>query len=97
MHVLGIGPAALLAPHRLEATGWQRGWLELYLHWTDASRAEEARLLRRMIETHTWLEPTLAASTFELYDEWYRGRAESRFLMVGLRHPAAGVSRVWTE
>lgn len=80
MHVLGIGPAARLAPHQLSATGWQLGWLGLYLHWTDATAAEEERLLRRMIETHTWLEPTFAANTFELYDEWYRGRPESRFL-----------------
>ena len=80
MHGLGIGPATRLAPHELAAKEWQLGWLGLYLHWTDASAAEEERLLRRMVETHTWLEPTLTASAFELYDEWYRGRDESRFL-----------------
>jgi imidazolonepropionase-like amidohydrolase len=80
MHVLGIGPAAQLAPRELLAKGWQRGWLELYLHWTDASAAEEERLLRRMVESHTWLEPTFTTDAFVLHDEWYRGRAESRFL-----------------
>jgi hypothetical protein len=82
MHVSGIGPAAQLAPHRLQATGWQREWLGLYLQWTDASAAEEERLLRRMLDTHTWLEPTLTADAFVLHDEWYRGRAELRFLSI---------------
>lgn len=81
MHVLGIGPAAQRAPHELSATGWQLGWLELYLHWTDASGAEEERLLHRMVESRTWLEPTFTADAFVLHDEWYRGRAESRFLL----------------
>jgi imidazolonepropionase-like amidohydrolase len=81
IHVLGIGTAAQLAPHELTATGWQLDWLGLYLSWTDASAAEEERLLRRLVETHTWLEPTFTADAFVLHDEWYRGRAESRFLL----------------
>jgi len=81
MHVSGIGPAGQLVSHTIAATGWQRQWLvSLYLRWTDASAAEEERLLQRMIGTHTWLEPNFTADAFLLHDEWYRGRPELRFI-----------------
>jgi hypothetical protein len=80
MHVAGIGPAAQLAARDLVATGWQRDWLNLYLRWKDATAAEEDRLLQSMIEAGVWLEPTFTTEAFALYDEWYRGRPESRLM-----------------
>lgn len=81
MHVSGIGPAGQVLSHQIAATGWQRMWLEgIYLHWTDATAVEEERLRRGMIDAHAWLEPNFAADAFLLHDEWYRGRAESRFI-----------------
>ena len=77
MHALGIGPASRNVERTIAATGWQRGWLKYYLHWVDATPAEETELLRRLLDNHVWLEPTLTTETFALYDEWYRGRPET--------------------
>jgi hypothetical protein len=80
MHATGIGPATRRVPRELAATGWERSWLGMYLQWIDATEAEEERLLKALLANHTWLEPTFTADAFSLYDEWYRGRPEARFL-----------------
>lgn len=80
MHILGIGPAATLQPRTLLATEWQADWLGLYLHWLDASAAEESQLLDAFLSSGAWLEPTLTADAFVLHDEWYRNRPENRLL-----------------
>jgi imidazolonepropionase-like amidohydrolase len=80
MHVAGIGPARTLQQRSLTATGWQRDWLELYLHWVDASAAEELQLLHAFLAAGAWLEPTLTAEAFVLHDDWYRDRPENRLL-----------------
>jgi len=80
MHATGIGPATKREPREVAASGWQRQWLALYLQWTDATELEEDRLLKALLEHGVWLEPTFTADAFTLYDEWYRGRPEARFL-----------------
>ena len=80
MHVAGIGPATRSEPREVTATGWQRSWLATYLQWTDATEGEEERLLKALLDHGVWLEPTFTADAFTLYDEWYRGRAETRFI-----------------
>ena len=80
MHIAGIGPAGVLEPRQLSATGWRRDWLGLYLHWLDASATEEARLLDALLASGAWLEPTFTADAVDLYDEWYRDRPENQLL-----------------
>jgi hypothetical protein len=80
MHIFGIGPAEVLQPRTLRATGWQRDWLGGYLHWLDASPAEESQLLDAFLARGAWLEPNLTVDAFVLHDEWYRDRPENRLL-----------------
>lgn len=80
MHVSGAGPADSEKRRTLAATGWQRTWLSLYLHWLDARQQQEDRFLRALLSHHAWLEPTLAVESFIVDGERYRNRPETRLL-----------------
>ena len=80
MHVSGAGPADSAKPRTIAAVGWERTWLDLYLHWLDASEEQEQRLLLALLSHHAWLEPTLSVESLILFDERYRNRPENQFL-----------------
>lgn len=79
MHISGAGPADSLKWRQIDAVGGERTWLGLYLHWLDASEAELDRFAQALLTHHAWLEPTLTAESFILYEKRYRNPPEIPF------------------
>lgn len=80
MHISGLGPGQTIENRTVSATGWQRDWLTLYLRWADATSDEEMRLMRALLESKAWLEPTLVVEAFVVYGDRYRNHPENQLV-----------------